>query len=190
MKVYTKTGDRGTSSLYDGNRLPKDSLFFEVLGNIDELSSNVGMLCALIEDGEHSLFELRRIQRVLQNVGSEIATVDRTYRTVVIISEDEASFLEESIDNMEKTNSKLTKFILPGIKQSDAQAHICRSVSRRVERSLWRLHQNSTNIGGNINMEGFSVNDNILKFMNRLSDYFFVLARYLCARKGVEDCFY
>ena len=190
MKVYTKTGDKGTSSLYDGNRLPKDSLFFEVLGNIDELSSNVGMLCALIEDNENSLLELRRIQRVLQNIGSEIATVDRTNRTIVIISEQETAFLEESIDNMERTNPRLTKFILPGVKQSDSQAHICRSISRRVERSLWNLQQQKNIIRENVNMEEFNVNDNILKFMNRLSDYFFVLARYLCAIHGIEDCFF
>lgn len=191
MKVYTKTGDKGTSSLYDGNRLEKDSIFFCVLGNIDELSSHVGMLCALTNISE-VLEQLRRIQRVLQNIGSEIATVDRTNRTVISIEQEEVIFLEECIDKMEQINSPLTSFILPGVNQDDAQSHICRSVTRRVERSLWELQKSKKMITGRkaiINMEEYVMNDNILKFVNRLSDYFFVLARYLCVMKGCQDCF-
>ena len=117
MKVYTKTGDAGTSSLYDGNRLRKDSIFFEVLGNIDELSSNIGMLCSLTEDNEQIFLQLRTIQRTLQTVASEIATVNRTNRSVEIISEDKTIFLEQTIDIMEQVNDPLTKFIIPGVKQ-------------------------------------------------------------------------
>lgn len=189
MKIYTKTGDSGTSSLYDGNRLKKDSIFFEVLGSIDELSSHIGMLCSLINNEQVHL-QLRQIQRVLQNIGSEIATVNREGRIILIIDQEETQNLEKSIDTMEKTNTPLTTFILPGIKQDDAQAHICRSVTRRVERLLWKMEDSKKKINGKkriINMEEYNVNDNILKFMNRLSDYFFVLARYLCVIRGDTD---
>lgn len=182
MSIYTKTGDKGTSSLYDGNRIGKDELLFEVLGDIDELSSHIGLLYATFCSSTLNLNELKNIQKTLQNICTEIATVDRSSRSVRELDEKNITTLEIFIDDMEKELPKLTKFILQGITVPDAQAHVCRSICRRVERHLWKLENSDHIIQGkrDINLENQHVNKNVLIYINRLSDYFFVLARYLC----------
>lgn len=191
MKIYTKTGDSGLSYLYDGNRISKNSLFFEVLGNIDELSSNIGLLFSFLENSNEEInLQLRFIQKKLQNIGTEIATVDRSNKNILIIDENQIKIIEEYIDNMEKVNSLLTKFILPGVEKCDAQCHICRTICRRVERSLWGLQNEKNIIQGkrDIDMKDFNINTDIFKFVNRLSDYFFVLSRYICTINNIEEC--
>ena len=138
MKVYTKTGDQGETSLYDGSRAPKYAINFEVLGEIDELSSRIGMLCAYMTDKK-----LRKIQRTLQDFNSHIATIDQESKRLPELSPDLVTELEASIDEMEKENTKLTKFILPGVTNFDAQAHLCRTQARKAERALAVLHSTS-----------------------------------------------
>ena len=185
-KLYTKTGDKGTTSLYDGNRIPKNSIFFDVLGDLDELSSHIGMLITLIKD--YDINYLRFIQKHLLNIGSNIAVVNNE-KKVPIITENNIRNLELEIDDCESCNKKITEFLLPGVNKSDAQCHICRSVTRRLERNLWKLHYSSDLVKGkrnNIELSEVHVDDNILVFINRLSDYFFALSRNLSEGNDVK----
>jgi cob(I)alamin adenosyltransferase len=183
MKIYTKTGDGGMTSLYDGTRVQKSHEIFDLLGEIDELSSRIGMLCALNRSNEHSDQRLsntsqllRTIQHILQNFNSHLATPDESKKSrLPVLSETWVTKLEDAIDSMEKENSKLTKFILPGVRPIDAQAHLCRTQTRTVERMLVEKYNNC------------DVNLIMLHFFNRLSDYFFVLARWFCTINHIPD---
>jgi cob(I)alamin adenosyltransferase len=201
MKVYTKTGDKGITSLYDGSRRSKSDMHFEVLGSMDELSSRIGILVALTNK---QIPMLRKIQRTLQDFNSHIATIKKVGKRLPIFEINLVTELEEAIDEMEKINPKLTKFIIPGVNQDDAQAHMCRTQARATERSLLRLlgeyksrEEKLTQINQKRELDGiplieittFTIPKVVLCYMNRLSDYFFVLARWLCTTKGIEDCF-
>lgn len=196
MKVYTKTGDSGETSLYDGSRAKKYSINFEVLGEIDELSARIGMLCALIVEND-CIYTLRKIQSILQDINSHIATIDKKNKKLPIIKQCIVDDLEMNIDIMEEKNPKLTRFILPGVCMTDAQAQLCRTQARKVERCMVKLHNSNEIIKGNkgkeeinIHLSDFEVDEVILKYMNRLSDYFFVLARWLCSINDIKDVFY
>lgn len=175
MKIYTKTGDSGHTSFFDGSRAPKFDFAFQVLGEIDELSARIGLLCTHLEDTNM----LRKIQRTLQDFNSHIATIDKTNKKLPNLSENLVLELEQIIDEMEKTNTKLTKFILPGVTQADALAHICRTQSRKAERYM--IQYCST--------DSIVLPDCMFKYMNRLSDFFFVFARWICNSAGKTDCF-
>lgn len=178
MKIYTKTGDKGQTSFYDGSRASKSAMNFEVVGEVDELSSRIGMLCALI-DGEYFSATLRKIQSTLQDINSHIATVNKSKYKLPELDGDIVTDLETAIDAMEKINPKLTKFILPGVTQRDAQAHLCRTQTRKVERMIIKLRGEQPNI----------VPDIVLQYINRLSDFFFVFARWICAIKEIPEKF-
>ena len=187
-KLYTKTGDKGITSLYDGNRIPKTSIFFEVLGTIDELSCHLGLLIALLKKNQDCKF-LRIIQIKLLDIGSNIAVT--SHKKVPKILEQDVKNIEVLIDYYDKINSKLTEFVLPGVYQADAQCHICRSVSRRAERLLWKINNKSgelkvTNRRTNIVMDDVTVDVNILQYMNRLSDFLFSYARFLSNCKEIK----
>lgn len=180
MKVYTKTGDKGKTSLYDGKRIYKTSLIFEVLGEIDELSSRIGVLYALTNK---KYIYLKEIQQTLQDINSNIATLNKEKKKLPKIEENHINKLEERIDTMDKVLPKLTQFILAGSYTDDAQCHLCRTQARKAERFLWKLDQ-SINLefvqkGEILDLTSIRIDSVILKFMNRLSDYFFVLARFL-----------
>ena len=186
-KLYTKTGDNGTTSLYDGSRLKKNSIFFDVLGDLDELASHIGLLSAKINDESLNICiefdfsysikidKLREIQVKLVDIGSNIAVVDeRKKEKVPKLTEQDVKKVENWIDECEQTNTKLTEFLLTGVRQADSQCNICRSVSRRVERGMWKLN------------DEVEVDPNILKYMNRLSDFFFAFARNLAECKEIK----
>lgn len=176
MKLYTKTGDKGMTSLYDGSRKSKGSVIFDVLGNLDELSSHIGVLCSKIKK-DNFLCILRIIQTKLLDIGSNIAVIDeKKKKRVPKIEEKDVHIVENWIDTCEKDNKKLTEFLLPGVGETDSQCHVCRSVSRRVERSMWKL----------INDDGIEITDEILKYMNRLSDFFFALSRNFSNREEIK----
>jgi cob(I)alamin adenosyltransferase len=155
-KLYTKKGDTGTTCLYDTGRISKSNLVFDVLGDIDELSAHIGVLTTV-----RSITELRSIQLKLLDISSNIATKNRKTTGV---ENWEIKKLEEDIDRYEATNKELKEFILPGVYFADANVHVCRAVCRRVERGLCKLE---------------NVDNKILAYINRLSDYFFALARHL-----------
>lgn len=159
-RIYTKTGDNGETGLYDGSRVAKTEPIFDVLGTLDELSSHIGVLITFLAD--YPTAELRSIQQTLLNVGSTIATPNPEGKILPDIS-DIVDKIEKSIDTMESRLAPLTKFILVGgINSKESQAHVCRTVARRAEREFLK--------------SGID-NDTIRIWLNRLSDYFFTLAR-------------
>lgn len=169
-KLYTKKGDNGVTSLYDGTKLPKKSDIFDVLGDLDELGSNIGLLCSKFDNPDEYL---REIQVKLLDIGSNIAVLDDAKRkSVPEITEDDVKKIESCIDQCEQNTGKLTEFLLCGVGEDDAQCHVCRSISRRVERSMWKINGSGYD-------KLFSENPNIMKYMNRLSDFFFAYARVL-----------
>ena len=181
-RLYTKTGDRGFTSLYDGRRIGKQSLIFGVLGDLDELTAHIGVLCATNPDGDNTMF--RGIQSDLLDIGSNIAVTDPKKKdSVPQITDEHVTRLEHCIDEIEEKNEPLTAFILPGVRMADAQAHVCRTVARRVERSLWRLDQcedeESLEKKGVLELAYVQVTEPIMQYINRLSDLFFALARNL-----------
>jgi len=169
MKIYTKTGDNGTTSLYGGERVSKHDIRVEAYGTVDELNSYLGMLRDIINDKEieSSIVE---IQKVLFKIGGLLATDPtkklnsvKTKRLEIIDSD--IKFLESQIDLMSLSLSKMTHFIIPGGNEIVSYCHVCRSISRRAERRVTQLND--------LQM----VNKNIIPYMNRLSDYLFTVSR-------------
>jgi len=163
MKIYTRSGDDGTTGLYDGSRIQKDDIILDVLGTIDELSSHIGLLMFYLKKDEKNILFLRNVQTLLLNIGSIIATPSIDI-SILKINEMHISGIEKIIDYMDNYLEPLTVFIVQdGKNEKEANAHICRTITRRCERELYKYK---------------NVDENICKFMNRLSDYFFTLARY------------
>lgn len=191
MKIYTKTGDNGTTSLYDGNRISKGEFIFDVLGDNDDLSSKIGLLYSSLENDCPKEF-LRVFQRKLQDINTIIATVDTSNRVVPSVYENDIETIEKLIDEFDKQNPRLTNFILPGVTMSDSYAHLCRTASRKSERNLWFLSKSVGIIKGtkqDIILENdIHIDPLVFKYMNRLSDFFFVFARWLCSSKNISDC--
>jgi cob(I)alamin adenosyltransferase len=168
MKIYTKTGDKGETGLYGGTRISKSSPRIEAYGTIDELNSYIGL--AITEVQDHSVkFLLKKIQNQLFIVGSDLATPNSVedikkniQRTPFEFSEE----IEKSIDFFEENLEELKNFILPGGSISASFLHVCRTIARRAERRVVALNS----------LE--QINGNIVIFLNRLSDLFFVLSRY------------
>ena len=173
MKIYTKTGDAGETALYGGTRVSKSSARVDSYGNIDELNSFIGVAKAQISD-KNILNQLKKIQFNLFTVGSEAATptdkltlANGNSRLTLIISPKETEELEMWMDEMEEKLEPLKYFILPGGGGGATAIHVARTVCRRAERSLVFLN------------EAESVRPELIKYLNRLSDYLFVLARFV-----------
>lgn len=173
-KIYTKTGDDGTTGLFGGARLPKNHIRIEAYGTVDELNSVIGWLITFIEDKEtHAL--LQTIQSRLFTVGSNLASdPSRDMITPDLIDED-ILVIERSIDRMQADLPELKHFILPGGSSAVSAAHLARTVCRRAERKCVALAMES------------EVEYIIIHYLNRLSDYFFVLARWTGHREGIEE---
>ncbi len=174
MKVYTGKGDRGETGLYGGKRVPKNSPRIEAYGIVDELNSFVGL--AITETADKNVKALLlKIQNQLFTVGSDLATPEEKKQESVGTPVEFYSNIEKEIDKFEAKLEELKNFILPGGSKSSAHLHVCRTVARRAERAVVSL-KNSVEIG-----------NNILIFLNRLSDLFFVLARYENQVSGNPD---
>lgn len=181
MKIYTKTGDRGETALYGGTRVSKASARVESYGTIDELNSFIGFAKTEINN-EKVLDQLRKIQFDLFTLGSESATptdkltlANGKSRLTLMISETEIEELEQWMDEFETELEPLQYFILPGGGKSATSLHICRTVCRRAERSLVFLNETE------------EVRPELIKYLNRLSDYLFVLARYISKINGETE---
>ena len=175
-KVYTKTGDDGTTSLVGGIRINKADVRLEAYGTVDELNSHIGLLSAYVEDNTLDIV-LTRIQSDLFVIGTHLAT-DQTKTPLypsAILPEGEVKFLEAEIDNILSELPEKLGFVLPGGSVKASQAHVCRTVSRRAERCAIRLAQDA------------KVSREILQFLNRLSDYFFVLAKKMNIIEGKSE---
>lgn len=186
-KIYTKTGDKGTTGLLDGSRVSKSSIYTETLGSADELTSRIGLLCATLED--YPLDFLREIQGNLQRINSYIASPNKKAEFLADLT-DIDKILEVEIDRLEKDLPKLTKFILPGVTVADAHAHSCRTQARCTERQV-RAYADAIRgtYDDKVVEDKGSLPEVIFRYLNRLSDYFFVLARWICYISGNEDCF-
>lgn len=169
-KIYTKKGDYGKTNLYDSyEKINKDDGIFEVLGDLDELSSHIGMLITNLKEKEIIKF-LRNIQNKLLEIGSDFATINKRHKIREITEEDIAE-LENYIDKMTDKLEPLKEFILPGgVNIMESQTHICRTVCRRVERHAWKVYE--ANKDRKTRIETY-------KYLNRLSDFLFTLARFL-----------
>ncbi len=168
MKIYTKTGDKGKSGLIGGTRVEKSDLRLEAYGTIDELNTHIGLLVSLGLKDEHALF-LKKLQNLLFTVGSNLATDTSKieYKTASTMKESYIEEVENEIDRLETTLPPLRHFILPGGSQKAAVSHICRTVARRAERRIVEMSAD------------YPVDKLTIMYVNRLSDYFFVLARVL-----------
>lgn len=168
MKIYTKKGDQGNTSLYDGTKSEKSDIIFQVLGELDELTSRIGLICSFFKDDTNTLTFLRSIQYQIQTFNSYIATPNKT-KNLPIIETNIVQLLEQEIDKINETLEPLTVFIIPGKTQEEAHIHLCRTQTRKVERyiNIYKNNSNNWNIFGPI----------LLQYINRLSDYFFTLAR-------------
>lgn len=173
--IYTKTGDKGKTSLVGGQRVDKTHVRLDAYGTVDELNSFVGLLICDIMDLELKSF-LLYIQNKLFVVGSYLATEtkDQTDESAVIITDEDIERLETMMDKIDEQLPKLDRFILPGGSEASARAHICRTVCRRAERNVFRVAND------------FPIHEMILIFLNRLSDFFFLTARFVCQKNGEE----
>lgn len=162
MKIYTKTGDKGSTQVYLDQplRVKKSDNILDCYGTLDELNAHIGVLKCHLQTGSSHFAFLEQVQQRLFDIGFVLSASNQ-------LDEHEVDVLERQIDSMEASLPPLTQFILPGGGQSAAYAHVCRTVTRRAERQLVGL------------AEQHSVPDSCLSYLNRLSDYFFVLARAL-----------
>lgn len=216
-KIYTKKGDDGTTRLYDGTQLSKGNIICSVIGEVDELSSRIGIVYSLIPEKltHNQGIKAVNISTVVQKIGCSV-DVKESYKPVekftisylnikeiiagvqqnlqrinsilaTNVTRDEGQEqdidgtlikkLENYIDFMSTELSGLTKFILPGVSHCDAHVHICRTQTRKVERLLVQIR---ADVG---------LGENAYKYMNRLSDFFFTLARWVCYKENLSDRF-
>ncbi len=170
-KVTTKTGDKGTTSLGDDTKVSKSDLRICCIGEVDELNSFIGFVKIATSDND-LVQELNTIQNNLLNLGGELSIPDNNLK---LLQEGSISQMEASIERMNKELPPLKEFILPGGDEFSARLHIARSVCRRIERSIVKLLEEED--GRNI----------WIKYLNRLSDYFFVLARYHTIKNNINE---
>jgi len=174
MKIYTKTGDKGTTSLFGGTRVPKHHIRIESYGSVDELNSHIG----LVKDqkvGDHTRGILNRVQDRLFTLGAILATdpekailkSGKERLNIPTITEEDIVLLEKEMDSMNEVLPEMTHFVLPGGHPSVSICHIARCVCRRAERMATALYEISP------------FDALVLQYLNRLSDYLFVLARKL-----------
>ncbi len=177
FKIYTKTGDKGMTSLIGGTKVPKAHLRIEAYGTIDELNSYIG-LCRDIIDHDKSRNILGEIQDRLFTIGSHLATDPgkETRMAIPDFHESDLVLLEKEIDGMDAALPAMKNFILPGGHASISHIHIARCICRRAERCCVRLLE-----------EGQMIEPIILQYINRLSDYLFVLARFIGQEMNIPE---
>ncbi|MBK7370752.1 MAG: cob(I)yrinic acid a,c-diamide adenosyltransferase [Saprospiraceae bacterium] len=174
MKIYTKTGDQGMTSLYGGARLPKHHIRIEAYGTVDELNAWVGLL----RDGlmvENHRTMLKEIQDRLFTIGANLASEPGQNMPTPDITPADISRLELEIDLLTNELEPLKHFVLPGGHRLVSEAHITRTICRRAERRIMALHEQE------------AVEILIITYINRLSDYFFVLSRWIAKDQVVKE---
>lgn len=189
--VYTKTGDNGTTSLVGGRRVKKYDRRVEAYGTVDELNSHIGLLAEMVynesvdlgadtrEKYEASYRQLKKTQNNLFVVQTLLATEDEiVYQKLPQLSEESVAEMEHWIDEMDAQLPKLSSFVIPGGNQASAEAHVCRTVCRRAEREIVRLAEKE------------NIEDKIKRYLNRTSDYLFVLSRYILLLANKKEHFW
>ena len=176
-KLYTRQGDQGQTSLFGGERVPKDHLRVEAYGQLDQLSAFLGLLVVALPEGEMR-DELRQVQNALFDMGAELATPPDSrlqYKLPRVIEEEDWRRLERLLDEYDAQVPPLRSFVLPGGDETAARAHLARTACRTAERAVVRLAHHE------------EVRADLLAYLNRLSDFLFVCARLLNHRAGVEE---
>ncbi len=169
LKIYTKTGDKGTTSLIGGTKVSKSHIRIESYGTIDELNSFIGLCVDTIGDNKTKIV-LKEIQDRLFTIGSSLACDPDKEPMLKLpdLKESDIAFLETEIDTMNEVLPLMKNFILPGGNVSVSNLHVARCVCRRAERNCVAMKEND-----------LFIDETVLKYINRLSDYLFVLARYI-----------
>ncbi|MCB9245886.1 MAG: cob(I)yrinic acid a,c-diamide adenosyltransferase [Flavobacteriales bacterium] len=177
MKIYTKTGDRGETSLLGGTRVPKYNPRIEAYGTIDELNAHIGLLRGQLGADQNALIE--QIQSDLFTIGSLLAATPKALKQMKLpeLKLERITALEQAIDSMTEQLPELRSFILPGSTNLNAACHVARCVCRRAERRVVELRDH----------EAEEIDLDLVTYLNRLSDYLFVLARKISADAGVAD---
>lgn len=176
-KIYTKTGDKGTTSLIGGTKVPKSHLRIEAYGTVDELNSYIGLCKDLITD-THTCNILQEVQDRLFTIGSSLACdpIKEPRMRLPDLKESDVHLLEKEMDAMSEKIPPMKSFVLPGGHTTVSQLHIARCVCRRAERCCVRLE-----------LESLEVSALLIKYMNRLSDYLFILSRFMTYQLNVEE---
>lgn len=188
MKIYTKTGDKGQTALYGGGRIDKDALRIKVIGNVDELNSILGISLSSVYRAQAAHGKINSIpalilreQSNMLRLGADFATPldarDNFQTKVHRMVDGDIMILEKEIDEWDAQLAKLTQFILPGGSEASAFIHHARSVCRRCEREAVALAKSE------------NLNEHALRYLNRLSDWLFQLARYVNYLQDIEDSF-
>ena len=175
-KVYTLTGDKGTTALVGGKRVNKDDARVEAYGTIDELNAHLGLLAHNTKLDEDMPKLIRKIQNKLFNIGAYLATENAT--EPFGLTQDDVALLEKRIDEMDAGLPPMQGFILPGGSRLSALCDICRTITRRAERRVVTLSHTAT------------VHPLVLQYLNRLSDFFFVFARFNNVQNQVEEIYW
>lgn len=177
IKIYTKTGDQGKTVLIGGTKVPKSNIRIESYGTVDELNSYIGLTRDHLSD-QHSKDTLKEIQDRLFTIGSSLACDPDKEPSMKIpdLKEEDVTFLEKEIDRMNEAIPPMRSFILPGGHVAVSTAHITRCVCRRAERICVDMQQ-----------QKIFVEPTVIKYLNRLSDYLFVLARYTGHKLNAEE---
>ena len=177
--VYTNTGDRGMTALVGGNRVPKTHIRLEAYGTIDELNSNLGNLVTYLTE-KRSIDFVQTVQYKLFAIGSHLATDQEQTKLndASIISVAEVEAIEQEIDAIDEVLPPLHAFVIPGGSRGAAVCHICRTVCRRAERRVLALSENCV------------IAPEVLAYINRLSDYLFVLSRQINFNEGNNEIFW
>ncbi len=174
FKIYTKTGDKGETGLFGGKRLPKHHIRIESYGTVDELNSYIGLVRDNINDPETRDL-LKEIQDRLFAIGSSLASDPEKNMITPDVKKTDIEVLENAMDNMDANLPALKNFILPGGNTVVSFCHIARCVCRRADRNVVSLHYIE------------NVDELILKYLNRLSDYLFILGRKIALDNGAEE---
>ncbi len=177
IRIYTKTGDQGLTQLIGGTKVPKSHMRIESYGTVDELNANIGMACDMLED-EHIKGMLREIQDRLFTIGSSLACDPEKEPALRIpdLKEGDVTLLEKEIDTMEQALPAMKSFILPGGHTTVSFLHVCRCVCRRTERLCVLMQEND-----------MAVEPLVIKYLNRLSDYLFVLSRFVAMQLNAPE---
>lgn len=174
FKIYTKTGDKGETSLFGGKRLSKSHIRIESYGTVDELNAHIGMVRDSLSDAAPRQL-LREVQDRLFDIGAHLATAPGKQTPALGIRESDIAGLEAAIDEMDAQLPELKNFILPGGHPHVSACHVARCVCRRAERRVVALQEEET------------VNPLIVRYLNRLSDYLFVLSRKIGRDLGADE---
>ncbi|MFR9504167.1 MAG: cob(I)yrinic acid a,c-diamide adenosyltransferase [Rikenellaceae bacterium] len=178
MKIYTKTGDKGTTALIGGDRVPKDDIRVEAYGTVDELTAFIGLLGDKLTNDDRTanlVEELHSINSMLMNVEAHLASSKGTSYTPPQITDESIIKLEAGIDRMQSKLPVLTNFTIPGGSEAISLCHICRTICRRAERRSITV------------AEHYEIDESVVKYLNRLSDYLYLLGRTSAYLLDVEE---